>query len=1170
MYLKGVEISGFKSFGERINISFDRGITSIVGPNGSGKSNILDGILWVLGEQSYKNIRAKESKDIIFSGGEGKKPANCAEVSLHIDNKDNFLPVELEKVKITRKMFQNGENEYLLNDKKIRLKDINELFLDTGVGKSAYSVIGQGKVERIISSSNKELKGIIEEAAGIKKFQQNKLEAIKKLNSLQEELEKIDLILKELKINRDKMEKQSLKAKEYLELEKKVNNISKYKFTKENQENKEKKSNLDKGLNQLLQNLEKNVNDVKEDKDILEQVSFKKNQLKIEVEKFIEKNIELKTSIEKLEREKIKLKERQESYKREFQDKNEIEKNLKIKTIEKNKEIESLIEEKKSIEKEIIKLDKENNDFENNINRFIKNRDSLIIDKDTKKNKLMDLEVTNLKLLNEIENSGRRLKGSLGKIENLQNEKIQLLDKEKEEEKIYENILFEKNKIKKIYSDLEKEITENEENISIISREINNYSKELRELEFQEKRNKEKYNSLQRLSETNEGFYKGVKEILNKKISGVHGAFISLIEVPEKLEKAIEASIAGNLQDIVVETSDVAKKCIEELKKSKSGRASFLPLDIIKESKLREYIDREGILGRGSDLISYDKKYSNIVKSLLGNILIVENLDIGLSILKENKFNGNIVTLGGELLSGRGRITGGDTNNSSVSQIFERKKDIKILKTTLEKLSLDINEIKNKLKSSNEKLNDIEERLLSCDLEKDKVKREINKIDEDENNQKKKIERIHKELKVLEIDILEEENYHKEYSKKIEENEQIKNSTEELIKNLKELMIEDENQIYQLNKKIELEKNKFSDTKILYLNIKDKFKNIEKIIFKEELEIKNISEENNKICIRIEEIKKELENIVKTSDNIEKELINISNLHEKENKELLNSKKEIETLEIKEKELLLKTQNIEKIIYEDKSKVHLLKKDLEDVEEKIKIIEKELHNLRDIEVIDLQDIEKYTSKDLENFKLKLLSFETVNLLSIEEFDEVNKKYEFMINQKIDLTRGEKSLGKLIKDVSMKIEERFYKAYTEINENFNRMCVETLDNSEGKLTLTNGDDFENCGVEISVKFKNKKMQSLSLLSGGEKSMVAVAFIMSIFMYRPSPFAFLDEIEAALDEKNTRKLISKLKEFTEKSQFIMITHNKETMRSSDSLYGVTMNKKIGISKLVPVKL
>ncbi|MGL4307868.1 MAG: AAA family ATPase, partial [Cetobacterium sp.] len=344
----------------------------------------------------------------------------------------------------------------------------------------------------------------------------------------------------------------------------------------------------------------------------------------------------------------------------------------------------------------------------------------------------------------------------------------------------------------------------------------------------------------------------------------------------------------------------------------------------------------------------------------------------------------------------------------------------------------------------------------------------------------------------------------------------------------------------------------------------------EKIIFKEELEIKNISEENNKICIRIEEIKKELENIVKTSDNIEKELINISNLHEKENKELLNSKKEIETLEIKEKELLLKTQNIEKIIYEDKSKVHLLKKDLEDVEEKIKIIEKELHNLRDIEVIDLQDIEKYTSKDLENFKLKLLSFETVNLLSIEEFDEVNKKYEFMINQKIDLTRGEKSLGKLIKDVSMKIEERFYKAYTEINENFNRMCVETLDNSEGKLTLTNGDDFENCGVEISVKFKNKKMQSLSLLSGGEKSMVAVAFIMSIFMYRPSPFAFLDEIEAALDEKNTRKLISKLKEFTEKSQFIMITHNKETMRSSDSLYGVTMNKKIGISKLVPVKL
>ncbi len=676
MYLKAVEIFGFKSFGERVYIEFNRGITSIVGPNGSGKSNILDAVLWVLGEQSYKNIRAKESSDVIFSGGKDKKPMNSAEVSLYIDNTDSFLPLENEEIKVTRKLYATGDNEYYINDVKTRLKDIGNLFLDTGVGKSAYSVIGQGKVERIIGSSSKEIKGIIEEAAGIKKFQIKKNEAVKNLSNVELELEKIDLVLREVKENRDRVEKQAGKAQEYLNLKDERDKLAKGIYMSEFNE---KQAQLNDGdavkekLTSEAAELEKEFNSIE---NRLDEIDKEKLVLKKEIEELSGKNQELKREIELKEREKVRISERVEGYKREVSDRHERMKNSDIKISEKLKSLDMLIEERETLKEKIEKLSEENLKFESQLKELENTKKEFDLGMELKKKKVMELELEKLKLLNEIESSSRRVKGSNTKITNLREELSSYDIKLKSAAVELEKAEISKNEKEKKLVEIEERGTFLEEEISKLSQRSNKLSEIVRTAEYDEKRHSAKLQALVRMEENNEGFFKGVKEVLNSKIIGIEGVFISLVTIPERLEKAIEAGIPGNIQDIVVDTGDTAKKAINFLKERKAGRASFLALDTIKVPLKREIkINIPGVIGRAAELVTADERYKSVVEFVLGNLLIVENLDTALKIVKNNMFMGNVVTLSGELMSSRGRITGGDSGNSTASQIFERKKE---------------------------------------------------------------------------------------------------------------------------------------------------------------------------------------------------------------------------------------------------------------------------------------------------------------------------------------------------------------------------------------------------------------------------------------------------------------------------------------------------------------
>lgn len=1173
MYLKGVEIFGFKSFGERIKIDFNGGITSIVGPNGSGKSNILDGILWVLGEQSYKNIRAKESKDIIFSGGEGKKPANFAEVSLFIDNKDNFFPIEAENIKITRKMSKDGENDYLINDRKVRLKDIGELFLDTGVGKSAYSVIGQGKVERIISSSNKEIKGIIEEAAGVKKFQYKKVEAEKRLDKVENELEKIELILKEIGENRSRVEKQSKKAIEFLEIKEKRNRKSKEVLTYEFEI---KKSEFEKvGIENT--EIEREVKKIEEKLKIFEtensEIESKQNLLKEKIESYSENSGNLKQEIEVLEKEEIRLKERGDSYKREIEEKEGRERSASQEIEEKKSLISKLKVEKSEIDNKVKEIEGKNREFEEGIEEKEKNKKDSEISIELKKKKIMDLEVEKLKLVNEIENSSRRIKSSEFKISNLKNELIEFNDRFKKNEEEFNKEKTLRDEKRRRLEETVKRQKELEERISNLSKDMNKASEIIRNAEFEEKRNTAKLQALYRVQESNEGFYKGVKEVLNARIPGVFGAVISLINVPEQYQKAIEAAIPGNLQDIVVETSEVAKKGIAILKEKKAGRASFLALDTIKIGTLKDTPKMDGVIGRASELIQADRKYEAILKMLLGNVLVVENVDIALEILKKDRFSGNIVTLGGELMSSRGRITGGENTNSIVSQIFERKKEIQHLEEFLKEQRSKLTVWHEKMQNMNSELEKIEDEIGGIDSLEDSLRKSVRECEEKCRALEEKKNKIEKDKRIVEIELKEEENYISEYGKRVESSQSEKGIAEKMILEIKNEIETETQKITILSDELQKIKNDYSDIRILYLNNKDRSIQLEKDRIKEEKTLFEMNENQKRDIEILNNMKKELEKMKEKAHTILEEISRKTFKFENENKELKNMKEEKQKLELREKELNKELRELESELFKRKEISHRKKEFKEKIEKELSEIKFELEELIEVKVEkrEFSDEEiKKMKEELKELERKLKSFDSVNLNSIEEFKELDGKYNFINQQKEDLEQGRKSLYELIKEIDETIEKRFYEAYNEINKNFNEMCVETLDNSEGKLTLHNEEDFLNCGVEISVKYKNKKRQALSLLSGGEKSMVAIAFIMAIFMYKPSPFTFLDEIEAALDEKNTRKLISKLKEFTDRSQFILITHNKETMKASDSLYGVTMNKKIGISKLVPVKI
>ena len=1176
MYLKALEINGFKSFANKTVVEFDNGITSIVGPNGSGKSNILDAILWVLGEQSYKNIRAKESSDIIFSGSKSRKPKSMAEVSLIIENEDRYLDIDFSEIKITRRIFKSGENEYLLNNKKVRLKDINNLFIDTGIGKQAYSIIGQGRVERIISSSPMELKEIIEEAAGVKRAKNEKEISEKKLKEVKNEIEKIDYVEKDLEVRVNYLKKESEKARlfksytqkidteKYMILEYGINekNLLKADYTVKSEQLKSKLENVQEEF--LKKNSEwESENNHRE--ELFEKLSAKKKEnkentslidnLKNEYSELVKKHSNLEIEANEKDKRKgnldVDTKEKEEILKRSKEELDQINKALNEKKAQKDeveKKVRELKEKKSNIEDEIKKRTQKNSDFE--------------VDKIKLRGENEDLEKRVISAKNEGKKYLVEKKEIQSEIEKIQNEKDDFENKKAEKEGFK---LEKEAQIKQ----LDDEIDELRSDYSRINSQKNDLRYKYENLDSKRRANIN-------IIEKNETFNRGIKYILNEKIDGVIGAFVNLIDIPVGYEEAIQTLSGGLFQDIIVKNTDIGKKCIQILKDKKLGRASFLPIGNIKTGKMLSQLPKvEGVIDFARNIVKYDKSLEKIVQFAYGNAVVVKNLDVGAQ-LSKNGFSDRIVTLEGDIITARGRMTGGHSFKGK-DELLERKKELKLLEKDLQSISSEITGFEKKLK-------EITEKAAKLDSEKKEIQDEFSvflKNYEEFNAEYDKFnlkfgqkERI---LRTLNYEITENENFIIEKQEKITENERI-------VKEIEKYIVENNSKLEYLEKEL----NKIS-------NLDEYTNELNAIVT--EYEILKVKTENNKT--RYREIEADYNKLIREYQELLEFEKKRDFLKEDFETKIASKKEEIDKKVLDNQENLEEIEKIERTIKEIEKRERDLIQEIKEIEMRIlsekndyeKLLEKILKNENELQsqLDEFETIEKDKIKENEEYfelknenelnaiKRKLSMNQksreeigSVNLASIEEFERENERYTSIVNQKKDLIESREALFKLIGEIEVEIVNKFSFAYEKISENFKYMCDTILNGAEGGIKLTNPEDLLKTGLELSVRYKNKPEQTLMLLSGGEKSMLAVSFIMAIFMFKPSPFTFFDEIEAALDEKNTQKIVEVLHKFIDKSQFILITHNKETMKGSHRLYGVTMNKEIGETKLVSVDI
>ncbi|WP_026748682.1 AAA family ATPase [Leptotrichia trevisanii] len=1207
MYLKALELTGFKSFANRTVVEFDNGITSIVGPNGSGKSNILDAILWVLGEQSYKNIRAKESSDIIFSGGKNKKPKSMAEVSLIIDNGDRYLDIDFSEVKITRRIFKTGENEYLINNKKSRLKDIHNLFMDTGIGKQAYSIIGQGRVERIIGSSPKELKEIIEEAAGVKRAKIEKEDSEKKLQDLKNEIEKIDYVEKDLKLRVDYLKKEQEKARLFKDYTKKID-VQRFMVLEYNVNEKSSlKYEYEEKSQEIQEELEKSEKNFSEKQAELQRTNEIREELYKNLESQKNENSENFKNLEILKDEYSKLVNQNSNLETEANEKAKRKSILEKDIAEKEEILNNSRSELELITKDLAAKEKEKAEWESKVGELKQKSDKITLELRERTQKNSNFEVDKIKVAGENEDLGKRVLAA--KTEN----KRRIAEKsivEAEFNKINEEKqTFEIQKSENEKQKLEKElkIQKLNEKTEELRKEYSGINKQKNEISYKLQNFEVKQKAISDAIEKNETFNRSIKHILNEKIDGVIGAFVNLIDVPAGFEEAVQTLSGGMFQDIVVNDSEIGKKCIGILKDKKLGRASFLPIENIRVSKMNEFLPvidnaleqndfknkmsdeeiqnvisntkgKNGIIDFARNIVKVEKKFANkniekVIQFVYGNSVVVENLEVGTQLLKKG-FNDRIVTLEGDIITSRGRMTGGHSFKGK-DEILERKKELKHLEVEIEKNKKNFEEFENKLSKIVLEAEKVEVERTEAEKLFENFKNQYQAFNENYDDFSIKFSRKQREINTLNYEISENEKFILEKETKIKENL-------ELIQNIEKNIEENNLKMESLNEELKQFENidefiqKFNaadrDYEVLKVrtdNNKNRFAEIEsdyKKLLDEKAELAEFEKKRemlgNELSRKISNKKIEIEKNEKLNENILGEIQKIEkNIHEIEEKE----RKFIGEIKDIEVNMLRHKNDYEKII----EKITRNDSELEFQMAEFKELESEeiLENEEYFEIADENEL-MATKKKLAVNERSRIDIGVVNLASIDEFEHENERYQDIVTQKRDLLESREALLGFIREIEEEVTTKFFVAYEQINKNFQYMCETILNGAKGIIKMTDPENLLTTGLELSVKYKNKPEQTLLLLSGGEKSMLAVSFIMAIFMFKPSPFTFFDEIEAALDEKNTKRIVELLHQFIDKSQFILITHNKETMKGSHRLYGVTMNKEIGETKIVSV--
>ena len=1179
MYLKSIEVQGFKSFANKILFEFHNGITGIVGPNGSGKSNVGDAVRWVLGEQSAKSLRGASMQDVIFSGTENRKPMGFASVSITMDNSDHKLPIEFDEVTVTRRVYRSGESEYRINGSACRLKDINELFYDTGIGKEGYSIIGQGQIDKILSGKPEERRELFDEAVGIVKFKRRKAAAQKKLEDERQNLVRVNDILSELTRQLTPLEKQAETAKIYLKKRDELKVLDVNMFLLEMEESRTELAALEEKLAISERDLKENSQKYESIRVEYDRLEEKISGLDGQIDSERARNNENQLKRQQLAGQMDVLREQIRSV--ETSRKNQLE---RLETIEKDlterkKELEAsrlelngLKEERKQAQEEEEDTSVENDAIEasiSHLNREIEGDKSEIIrilnQRASTKGKIQRYDtMMEQNQIRRAEVSQRLLR--------LRSEENEQEDSLKELQEKYETV---SEKIE----DLTEESRTYEEAVEKIRRELVRQNQQAEQGQTAFHREASRLESLKNITERYDGYGNSIRRCMEQKSRepGLLGVVADLIKVEKAYEVAIETALGGSIQNIVTSDEDTAKRMIDFLKKNKFGRATFLPLTSVglrggftDNGALKE----PGVIGLASTLVQADKQYEGLVRYLLGRVVVADTIDHAVALARKYRYSLRIVTLEGELLSPGGSMTGGAFKNSSNllgrrREIEELEESVKLLKKDLDALNQAIDENRSKRNALRDKIAALAEKLQKEYLVQNTAKMEISQMESRRDETASGYHHLKDEAVEIETQMAEiKEEKHRiqeELDASVKQEQELNDRIE---KNQKALKEEQANLTEQ--------KQRFENVHLKLAGFLQKEDFLKQNTSRIEREVRTLNEEKVSVQKKMEDGEKETlekeENLKKIQETIDsgadvqkeaEEKIRV--LTEEKNACMVTQKGFFTEREaLTEQKSLLDKENFRLSARQEKL-VESRDARINDIWEQYELTPGSAREMKREEYQEMNQLKKAVL-DLKN---EIRSLGSVNVNAIEEFKEISERHSFLKGQHDDLVESERALLGVIDDLDAGMRRQFEENFVKIQTEFDKAFRQLFGGGHGKLELVEGEDILEAGVRIIAQPPGKKLQNMILLSGGEKALTAIALLFAIQNLKPSPFCLLDEIEAALDESNVARYANYLHKLTKNTQFIIITHRRGTMAAADRLYGITMQEK-GVSALVSVNL
>ena len=1179
MYLKNIEVQGFKSFANKIKFDFHNGITGIVGPNGSGKSNVADAVRWVLGEQRVKQLRGGSMQDVIFSGTENRKPLSYASVAITLDNSDHKLPVDFEEVTVTRKLYRSGESEYLINGAACRLKDINEMFYDTGIGKEGYSIIGQGQIDKILSGKPEERRELFDEAAGIVKFKRRKNLSLKKLEEERLNLTRVNDILSELEKQLGPLEKQSETAKEYLKKKEELKTYDINMFLLEEERLRERIKELEEKYTIASSEMEESNERYDKMKAEYEAIEEEVEGIALAIETAKNQLNETNLLRQQLEGQINVLKEQINTVRMNDEHYGKRANTIRVEIDTRQEQKESLAAEKSEVQAKL--------------------NSALAQDSEAKED-LIDIQSRIAEHTNRIEEKKQEIMNLLGnrastqaKIQHYDTTKDQIsvrkaelarsiLEVSEEGERLAERLREYEEELGKVQETIRgynARIKENEQQIERLQKELNEKQEKLRIGQTAYHRESSRLESLKNITERYDGYGNSIRKVMANKDreKGLIGVVADIIKVDKEYEIAIETALGGSIQNIVTDNEETAKRMIAFLKKNKFGRATFLPLTSMHGNggiRTPEALKESGVIGLANTLVHVEKRFTGLADQLLGRTIVVRTIDDGIAIARKYRQSLRLVTLEGELINPGGSMTGGAFKNSS--NLLSRRREIEEFEKTVAMLKADMDAME-------KQVSEVKAARASCYSDVDEIQKELRKASVLENTEKMNVEQTQvrqREAQERFERFREEQSNLERQLRTIAENEESIQMELETSQSLEqELNAEIETLQRDLESEKEEESTRLKESEKVHLAlagfeqqnafIEENITRINDEIEKFEAELKeldrnkdNASEEIREKEDKISELRKTIEDSKELYNEIEKEIGEQSEKREELNqkhKNFLKMREELSKhISALDKECF--RLNSQKESYEASSE-----KQMNYMWEEYEITYNHAMELRDPNLTDLS----LMKRQIQTLKNEIRQLGTVNVNAIEDYKNVSERYEFLKGQHDDLVEAEATLVQIIDELDTAMRKQFSEQFKRIAEEFNIVFRELFGGGKGTLELMEDEDILEAGIRIIAQPPGKKLQNMMQLSGGEKALTAISLLFAIQNLKPSPFCLLDEIEAALDDNNVTRFAQYLHKLTKYTQFIVITHRRGTMSAADRLYGITMQEK-GVSTLVSVDL